>query len=155
APALPLDRRARAATHDSGGTDRPHSFARTSFIPSAAPDIQRPRVVARRRLTRRAVFPFSSGHDRTASPSWPRCSTRFGESASWRHGPQTLEDHSRMRVLMMPWVCPSCASAFLSDETLVFKQGRPAHLDCQRPRALSPEERILLFAYCREHAVAE
>jgi len=60
-----------------------------------------------------------------------------------------------MRVLMMPWVCPSCASALLSDETLVFEQGRPAHLDCKRPRALSPEERILLFAYCREHAVAE
>jgi hypothetical protein len=67
----------------------------------------------------------------------------------------TLEDHSGMKVLMVPWVCPNCARAILSDDTLVFEQDRPAHLDCKRPRALSPEERILLFAYCREHTVAE
>jgi hypothetical protein len=55
----------------------------------------------------------------------------------------------------MPGVCLNCARVIWSDDTLVIEQGRPAHLDCERPRALSPEERILLFAYCREHAVAQ
>jgi hypothetical protein len=55
----------------------------------------------------------------------------------------------------MSWVCPNCARDISSDDTLVFEQARPAHFDCKRPRALSLEERILLFAYCREHAVAE
>jgi hypothetical protein len=72
-----------------------------------------------------------------------------------RCGPsQRLEDHS-MNGLTVPWVCPNCPRAILSDDTLVFEKGRLAHLDCRRPRALSPEERILLFAYCRGHAVAE
>jgi hypothetical protein len=54
-----------------------------------------------------------------------------------------------------PWVCPSCARTLSPNDTVVVKQGRPAHLDCQRLQVLSPEERLLLFAYCLEHAVAE
>jgi hypothetical protein len=77
-------------------------------------------------------------------------STRRSQGA--RSAPsQTLENHGRKKVLTMSWVCPNCARDISSDDTLVFEQARPAHFDCKRPRALSPEERILLFAYCREH----
>lgn len=54
-----------------------------------------------------------------------------------------------------PLICPNCTRAILPDHTLVFEQGPPTHLDCKQPRALSPEERILPFAYCREHPIAE
>jgi hypothetical protein len=54
-----------------------------------------------------------------------------------------------------PLICSNCTRAILPDHTLVFEQGPPTHLDCEQPRALSPEERILLFAYCREHPIAE
>ena len=30
-----------------------------------------------------------------------------------------------------------------------------AHIDCGRPRCLGPEEEVLLFVYCWDHAVAE
>jgi hypothetical protein len=30
-----------------------------------------------------------------------------------------------------------------------------SHLDCKRPRVLSPEERVVLFRLCWEHTVAE
>jgi hypothetical protein len=29
------------------------------------------------------------------------------------------------------------------------------HVDCQRPRSLTPEEHIFLYVYCWDHAVAE
>jgi hypothetical protein len=54
-----------------------------------------------------------------------------------------------------PLICPNCTRAILPDHTLVFEQGPPTHLDCKQPRALSPEERILPVAYCREHPIAE
>src|SRR5262249_29298563 len=30
-----------------------------------------------------------------------------------------------------------------------------AHVDCGRPHSLSPEEHVLLYVYCWDHAVAE
>ena len=37
----------------------------------------------------------------------------------------------------------------------MFDGGLLMHLDCRRPRCLSPEERALLFKYCFDHAAAE
>ena len=41
------------------------------------------------------------------------------------------------------------------EDTFTFHRGRLSHLDCNRPRTLSPEERTLLFRYCWDHAAAE
>jgi hypothetical protein len=43
----------------------------------------------------------------------------------------------------------------MSDDTLAFDGNQIVHLDCRRPRKLSPEERVLLFRYCFGHAVAQ
>jgi hypothetical protein len=39
-------------------------------------------------------------------------------------------------------------------DTLLFHDGRAFHLDCNRPRILTPEERAVLVAYCANHVVA-
>jgi hypothetical protein len=39
-------------------------------------------------------------------------------------------------------------------DTLIFHEGRAFHLDCTRPRMLTPEERAVLLAYCLNHVVA-
>ncbi len=41
------------------------------------------------------------------------------------------------------------------EDTFVFGGGRLSHLDCKRPQTLGPEERVLLFHYCWNHAAAE
>jgi hypothetical protein len=51
--------------------------------------------------------------------------------------------------------CPLCARPIADDDTIVFGRHHLSHLDCRRPRALSPDERALLFFYCRDHPVAE
>lgn len=51
--------------------------------------------------------------------------------------------------------CPRCLQAIWPDDTVSVSAGRVVHLDCQRPRDLSREERILLFRYCWGHAVAQ
>jgi hypothetical protein len=51
--------------------------------------------------------------------------------------------------------CPRCNRAVTPDDTLAFDGNRIVHLDCQRPRKLSPEERVLLFRYCFGHVVAQ
>jgi hypothetical protein len=42
-----------------------------------------------------------------------------------------------------------------ADDAVHVRGGRVVHLDCQRPCHLSREERLLLFRYCRGHAVAK
>jgi hypothetical protein len=39
-------------------------------------------------------------------------------------------------------------------DTLIFHEGRAFHLDCSRPRILTPEERAIVLAYCVNHVVA-
>lgn len=51
--------------------------------------------------------------------------------------------------------CSRCLQAISPDDTVQFRGDRLVHLDCQRPRDLSREERILLFRYCWGHAVAK
>jgi hypothetical protein len=50
--------------------------------------------------------------------------------------------------------CPRCLQLLGLDDTLVFDGDQFYHLDCARPRDLSPEERVVLFRYCFDHAVA-
>ncbi|PYN74154.1 MAG: hypothetical protein DMD96_30920 [Candidatus Rokuibacteriota bacterium] len=49
-------------------------------------------------------------------------------------------------------MCPLCSRTIWPADTVVSGYGHLSHLDCQRPRALSPEARAL-FSCCRDHAV--
>src|SRR5207245_2186637 len=51
--------------------------------------------------------------------------------------------------------CARCLQLVSREDTVVFDGGQLMHLDCRRPRDLSPEERALLFKYCFDHAVRE
>ena len=51
--------------------------------------------------------------------------------------------------------CPRCTQVISPDDTVQLRSDRVVHLDCQRPRDLSREERVLLFRHCRGHAVAK
>jgi hypothetical protein len=53
------------------------------------------------------------------------------------------------------WICTECSKAILPEDTFILHTDWLSHLDCQRPHALRPEERVVLFHYCRDHAVAE
>ena len=50
--------------------------------------------------------------------------------------------------------CPQCSQVISVGDTIVSAGGRLAHWNCQRPRALSADERALLFSYCLNHLVA-
>src|SRR5215831_3524496 len=51
--------------------------------------------------------------------------------------------------------CPRCAQQITPGDSLVLSRALIFHLDCQRPHHLSREERVLLFRYCWDHAVAK
>jgi hypothetical protein len=51
--------------------------------------------------------------------------------------------------------CPRCGHVISSDDPLAFNDNLVFHLNCQRPRDRSPEERALIFRYCFDHAVAK
>ena len=53
------------------------------------------------------------------------------------------------------WICPQCSKAISPEDTFILDSNRLSHLDCKRPRVLSPEERVVLFRFCWEHTVAE
>jgi DNA-directed RNA polymerase subunit RPC12/RpoP len=50
--------------------------------------------------------------------------------------------------------CPQCSQAVLPGHSVVSVGGRLAHVNCQRPRTLTGDERALLFYYCLDHVVA-
>jgi hypothetical protein len=56
---------------------------------------------------------------------------------------------------MIEWRCPRCAEVISADDTVQWLRDEMSHVDCRRPRDLSPEERALLFRYCWEHAAAK
>lgn len=58
-------------------------------------------------------------------------------------------------VLMDQQKCPRCLQLLWPDDTVTVSDGRVVHLDCQRSRDLSREERVLLFRYCSDHAAAK
>jgi len=51
--------------------------------------------------------------------------------------------------------CPLCHQVIAPNDTVGFVGYGMAHVDCQRPRSLSPEEHVLLYVYCWDQAVAE
>jgi len=51
--------------------------------------------------------------------------------------------------------CPRRLAAISQDDTVRLSGHSVVHLDCRRPRDLTPEERLLLFRYCWEHVVAQ
>lgn len=55
----------------------------------------------------------------------------------------------------MDTICAACSKALAPDDTFVVRAGRLSHLDCKRPKILSPEERALLFRYCWTHPTAD
>src|SRR5436190_23490467 len=50
--------------------------------------------------------------------------------------------------------CPQCLQQISTSDSLTFHGDDIIHLDCRRPRNLSPDERVLLFTYCFDHEVA-
>src|SRR5262245_38952802 len=51
--------------------------------------------------------------------------------------------------------CPRCSRSLSLEDTVERDGGRVVHVDCLHPRRLTREERMLLFQYCWDHAVAE
>ena len=51
------------------------------------------------------------------------------------------------------WACARCARTIGPGDTIMFGAGGLCHVDCRRPRALSTEERALLFLHCGDHTV--
>ena len=51
--------------------------------------------------------------------------------------------------------CPQCSQAISLGDTIVSAGGRLSHWRCRHPRALSADERALLFSYCLNHLVAQ
>ncbi len=56
---------------------------------------------------------------------------------------------------MIQWRCPRCVQVISADDTVLLVGDGMSHVDCRRPRDLSPEERALLFRYCWGHAAAK
>ena len=50
--------------------------------------------------------------------------------------------------------CSKCSEPIALSDVIESSDGRLSHLDCQRPRMLTAEERALLFVYCSGHAAA-
>ena len=51
--------------------------------------------------------------------------------------------------------CPLCHQVIAPDDTVKSDGFRVTHVDCRSPRSLSPEEHVILYVYCSDHAVAE
>lgn len=51
--------------------------------------------------------------------------------------------------------CRRCEQSISGSDAYSFDGDHLVHLDCGRPRTVSPEERALLFRHCFDHAVAE
>src|SRR5215470_4186933 len=51
--------------------------------------------------------------------------------------------------------CGRCEQPISANDAFSFDGDHLVHLDCGRPRTVSPEERALLFRHCFDHTVAE
>ena len=54
-----------------------------------------------------------------------------------------------------PPKCRRCEQSLSANDAFSLAGDHVVHLDCGRPRTVSPEERALLFRHCFDHAVAE
>jgi hypothetical protein len=50
--------------------------------------------------------------------------------------------------------CIKCSRPIGVTDVVESCDGRLSHLDCKRPRTLTPEERALIFMFCKDHHVA-
>ena len=50
--------------------------------------------------------------------------------------------------------CTKCSEPIALSDVIESSDGRLSHMECQRPRMLTAEERALLFVYCFGHAAA-
>ena len=50
--------------------------------------------------------------------------------------------------------CSKCSEPIALSDVIESSDGRLSHMECQRPRMLTAEERALLFIYCFGHAAA-
>jgi len=50
--------------------------------------------------------------------------------------------------------CARCLQLMAPDDSVIFEGKKIVHLDCLRPRDLTPEERSLLYLYCWGHVAA-
>src|SRR5262245_2705965 len=50
--------------------------------------------------------------------------------------------------------CTKCSQPIALTDILASHNRRLSHVDCQRPKVLTPEERALVFVYCSGHVVA-
>jgi hypothetical protein len=51
--------------------------------------------------------------------------------------------------------CSKCSQPIALTDIIESSDGRLSHMDCQRPKVLTPEERALVFKYCSGHVVAQ
>ena len=51
--------------------------------------------------------------------------------------------------------CSKCGQRIWVTDNVESSSSGLSHVECARPRNLTPEERHLLFVYCSEHVVAE
>jgi hypothetical protein len=51
--------------------------------------------------------------------------------------------------------CSKCDQPIALSDIIESSDGRLSHVDCHRPRTLTPDERALLFVYCSDHVVAQ
>jgi hypothetical protein len=50
--------------------------------------------------------------------------------------------------------CSKCSQPIALTDIIESHDGRLSHVDCKRPKVLTPEERALVFVYCSGHVVA-
>ena len=50
--------------------------------------------------------------------------------------------------------CSKCSQPIALTDIIESNNGDLSHVDCKRPKVLTPEERALLFVYCSGHVVA-
>src|SRR5262245_63508200 len=51
--------------------------------------------------------------------------------------------------------CPRCSQPIALTDIIESNDGLLSHVDCKRPKVLTPEERALVFVYCSGHVVAD
>jgi len=50
--------------------------------------------------------------------------------------------------------CSKCSQPIALTDIIESHDGHLSHIDCKRPKVLTPEERALIFVYCSGHVVA-
>ena len=50
--------------------------------------------------------------------------------------------------------CTKCSQPIALTDIIESNNGHLSHVDCKRPKVLTPEERALVFVYCSGHVVA-